>query len=126
MTVTAGSTEQAVLVCASDELARGEMRAVSLGRLPAVVIRLRDGSLHALVNRCLHHGAPLSRGRLAPGSRGTGGVGDYRADESVTALRCPWHGYEYDVRTGCTLFDPSRRLRRLTVWEEDGSVLLAP
>ena len=59
------------------------MRAVSLGRLPAVVIRLRDGSLHALVNRCLHHGAPLSRGRLGPGSRGTGGVGDYSADESI-------------------------------------------
>jgi nitrite reductase/ring-hydroxylating ferredoxin subunit len=119
-------SDQATRVCASDELAPGEMRAVSLGRLPAVVIRLRDGSLHALVNRCLHHGAPLSRGRLGPGSRGARGVGDYRGDESVTALRCPWHGYEYDVRTGCTLFDPSRGLRRLIVWEEDGSVLLAP
>jgi nitrite reductase/ring-hydroxylating ferredoxin subunit len=126
MSVTVGSTDQAVRVCATDELAPGEMRAVALGRLPAVVIRLGDGSLHALVNRCLHHGAPLSRGRLGPGSRGADGVGDYRADESVTALRCPWHGYEYEVRTGCTLFDPSRRLRRLTVWEEDGSVLLAP
>ena len=126
MSVTVRSTDQATRVCAGDELAPGEMRAVSLGRLPVVVIRLRDGSLHALVNRCLHHGAPLSRGRLAHGSRGAGGVGDYRADESVDALRCPWHGYEYDVRTGCTLFDPGRRLRRLTVWEEDGSVLLAP
>ena len=113
-------------MCASDELAPGDMRAVSLGRLPAVVIRLRDGSLHALVDRCLHHGAPLSRGRLGHGSRGTDGIGDYRDDESVSSLRCPWHGYEYDVRSGCALFDPSRRLRRLTVWEEDGSVLLAP
>jgi len=119
-------SDQATRVCASDELAPGEMRAVSLGRLPAVVIRLRDGSLHALVNRCLHHGAPLSRGRLGHASHGRDGVGDYRDEESVSALRCPWHGYEYDVRTGCTLFDPSRRLRRLTVWEEDGSVLLAP
>ncbi|HEX3975804.1 MAG TPA: Rieske (2Fe-2S) protein [Solirubrobacteraceae bacterium] len=119
-------SDQATRVCASDELAPGEMRAVSLGRLPAVVIRLGDGSLHALVNRCLHQGAPLSSGRLGHGSRGAAGLGDYRADVSVAALRCPWHGYEYDVRTGCTLFDPSRRLRRLTVWEEDGSVLLAP
>jgi nitrite reductase/ring-hydroxylating ferredoxin subunit len=117
---------QAIRVCASDELGPGEMRTAALGRLPAVVIRLRDGSLHALVNRCLHHGAPLSRGRLSYGSRGRAGLGDYSADESVSALRCPWHGYEYDVRTGCTLFDPDRRLRRLTVWEEDGTVLLAP
>ncbi len=119
------STEEAVRVCASDELAPGEMTAVSLGRLGAVVIRLDDGSLHALVNRCLHHGAPLSSGRLGPGSAGTG-VGDYRPDESVAVLRCPWHGYEYDVRTGCTLFDPGRRLRALTVTERDGSILLTP
>jgi len=125
MSVRVGS-DQATRVCASSELAPGEMREATLGRLPAVVIRLRDGSLHALVNRCLHHGAPLARGRLGHGSRGEDGVGDYRADASVDALRCPWHGYEYDVRTGCTLFDPSRRLRRLTAWEEDGSVLLAP
>jgi nitrite reductase/ring-hydroxylating ferredoxin subunit len=125
MSVSVGS-DQATRVCASSELAPGEMREATLGRLPAVVIRLRDGSLHALVNRCLHHGAPLARGRLGHGSRGEDGVGDYRADASVDALRCPWHGYEYDVRTGCTLFDPSRRLRRLTAWEEDGSVLLAP
>jgi nitrite reductase/ring-hydroxylating ferredoxin subunit len=119
-------SEQATRVCASHDLAPGEMRAVALGRLPAVVIRLCDGSLHALVNRCLHHGAPLSCGRLGHGSRGAGGVGDHRPDDSVDVLRCPWHGYEYDVRTGGTLFDPGRRLRRLTVWEEDGSVLLAP
>jgi nitrite reductase/ring-hydroxylating ferredoxin subunit len=125
MSATVGSV-QATRVCASGELAPGEMREATLGRLPAVVIRLRDGSLHALVNRCLHHGAPLARGRLGHGSRGKEGVGDYRADVSVDALRCPWHGYEYDVRTGCTLFDPARRLRRLTVWEEDDSVLLAP
>ena len=118
--------DQATRVCASSELAPGEMRAARVGRLPAVVIRLRDGSLHALVNRCLHQGAPLARGRLGHGSRGEDGVGDYRDDDSVDALRCPWHGYEYDVRTGCTLFDPARRLRRLTVWDQDGSVLLAP
>jgi nitrite reductase (NADH) small subunit len=108
-------SDQAVRVCASEELGAGEMRAAALGRLPAVVIRLQDGTVHALVDRCLHHGAPLAHGRLTHGSRGQAGVGDYSADESVAVLRCPWHGYEYDVRTGCTLFDPNRRLRRLTV-----------
>ena len=77
------ASDQATRVCASDELSPGEMRAATLGRLPAVVIRLHDGSLHALVNRCLHHGAPLSRGRLGPGSRGTDGVGDLRPDARV-------------------------------------------
>jgi nitrite reductase/ring-hydroxylating ferredoxin subunit len=118
-------TDQATAVCTSDELAPGTMRTARLGRVPAVVVRLEDGSLHALVDRCLHQGAPLSHGRLGHGSAGTGGVGDYRRDERVAAIRCPWHGYEYDVRSGCTLFDHRRRLRRLTVWEQDGIVLLA-
>jgi len=121
--VTATDAE-VVRVCASDELAPGAMRAASWGRLPVVVIRLEDGSLHALVDRCLHHGGPLSAGRLGHGSAGAGGVGDYRPDESVAVLRCPWHGYEYDIRTGCTLFDPDRRLRTLTVTERDDSILL--
>jgi nitrite reductase (NADH) small subunit len=121
VTTTVGDV---VRVCASDELAPGEMRVVSHGRLPVVVIRLEDGSLHALVNRCLHQGGPLSGGRLGHGSAGMSGVGDYRPDEAVAVVRCPWHGYEYDVRTGCTLFDPERRLRTFTVTERDGSILL--
>ncbi|MBV9804389.1 MAG: Rieske (2Fe-2S) protein [Solirubrobacterales bacterium] len=121
MTATAADV---VRVCASDELAPGEMRVASWGRLPVLVVRLEDGSLHALVNRCLHQGAPLSAGQLGHGSTGAGGVGDYRPDESVAVLRCPWHGYEYDVRTGCTLFDPNRRLRTFTVIDRDGLILL--
>jgi nitrite reductase/ring-hydroxylating ferredoxin subunit len=124
VTATADSPE-VTRVCASDELAPGQMLATHLGRLAVVVIRLDDGSLHALVNRCLHHGAPLSAGRLSHGSAGAGGVGDYRPDDSVAVLGRPWHGYEYDVRTGCTLFDPTRRLRALTASEQDGSILLS-
>ena len=116
---------EAVRVCGSGELAPGAMRPVSLGRLPVVVIRLDDGSLHAFVNRCLHQGAPLSAGRLGPRTIADE-VGEYRLDESAPVLRCPWHGYEYDVRTGCTLIDPARRLRALPVTERDGSILLTP
>ena len=38
-------------------------------------------------------------------------------------LKCPWHGYEYDVRTGCALFDERRRLRRVAV-EERGVIVV--
>jgi phenylpropionate dioxygenase-like ring-hydroxylating dioxygenase large terminal subunit len=50
MTATADSP-RATRVCASDELGPGKMLATQLGRLAVVVIRLDDGSLHALVNR---------------------------------------------------------------------------
>ena len=38
-------------------------------------------------------------------------------------LKCPWHGYEYDVRSGCALFDRRRRLRRVDVRDEDGLIV---
>jgi nitrite reductase/ring-hydroxylating ferredoxin subunit len=39
-------------------------------------------------------------------------------------LKCPWHGYEYDVRSGCALFDRRRRLRRVRVREEGGLIVV--
>lgn len=110
-------------VCDIDALAPGHMVATSLGPIPVVVIRSRDGSLYALTDSCLHHGAKLSKGavlnRLDPA-----GPGDYRPDPDGEVLRCPWHGYEYDIRTGCTVFDHTRRVRTFTVREEHGQIVV--
>lgn len=112
------------VVCKAEELGPGQMAAGELGPMPVVVVRARDGSLHGLVDRCLHQGGPLSQGMLMGKVDGTPGeVGSYQLACGVDVLRCPWHGYEYDVRTGCTLVDSSRRLRTVRVWEEDGKVL---
>jgi nitrite reductase/ring-hydroxylating ferredoxin subunit len=112
---------QSVVVCRAGELGPGEMVAARLGSLPIVVVRTRAGELHGLVDRCLHQGARLSRGRLLAATDGDA-VGEYRMLED-DVLKCPWHGYEYDVRSGCGLFDRRRRLRRVPVHEEDGLIV---
>jgi nitrite reductase/ring-hydroxylating ferredoxin subunit len=78
--------------------------------LPIVVVRTLDGELHGLVDRCLHQGARLSGGRLL------------HCDEREI-LRCPWHGYEYDVRTGCAVFDRRLALERIDVRVESGQIV---
>jgi nitrite reductase/ring-hydroxylating ferredoxin subunit len=110
-------------VCDVDDLAPGHMVATNLGPIPVVVVRSRDGSLYALTDSCLHHGAKLSKGAVLSGVKGIG-PGDYSPDPAGDVLRCPWHGYEYDIRTGCTLFDKSRRIRTFTVREEDGRIVV--
>jgi nitrite reductase (NADH) small subunit len=112
-----------VVVCASDELQPGDMVTALLDALPVVVVRTHDGELHGLVDRCVHQGARLSGGRLLPGTEGER-VGEYRLKEADVVLKCPWHGYEYDVRSGCALFDRRRRLRRVRVRERGGLVVL--
>ena len=88
------------------------MVAARIGILPIVVIRTFDGELHAYVDRCLHQGARLSGGSL---------LGD--AQDPRQVVKCPWHGYEYDVRTGCAVFDRRLALTRVQVVERNGLIL---
>lgn len=108
----------------SAELMKGSMKRVRLGPIPVVLIRTKTGVVRAYVDRCLHMGAPLSKGELGWSSDSSSDVGDYRVERDGEILRCPWHGYEYDVRTGATVFDQQRKLRRITVIEEDGDLIL--
>jgi nitrite reductase/ring-hydroxylating ferredoxin subunit len=43
--------------------------------------------------------------------------------EGRDVIKCPWHGYEYDVRSGCALFDRRRRVRAVRVRERGGRIV---
>jgi nitrite reductase (NADH) small subunit len=106
-----------------DELPAGEMRSVMVGQVAIVVIHGTDGRLRALRDTCSHHGARLSRGLLQPLVVGDD-VGD-RQLSSKLVVRCPWHGFEFDVDTGRCPADPDRaRVRAYAVTVEDGTVVL--
>jgi 3-phenylpropionate/trans-cinnamate dioxygenase ferredoxin subunit len=103
------------------ELEPGKFRAVTVDGLDVVVVRQLDGSIHALRDRCAHSGARLSHGRLIPKVVGAD-VDTYQLTKELV-LRCPWHGYEYDVATGRCLADPKHvRTRTYTVTVDDGTV----
>lgn len=115
-----------VEVCASDELEVGQIASAQLGPMPVVVVRAPDGSLHGLLDKCLHQGGRLSRGVLTGDSSNSSGVGDYPYERFGEVVRCPWHGFEYDIRTGCLLAQKDRCLRTFTVTEEDGKIFVSP
>jgi 3-phenylpropionate/trans-cinnamate dioxygenase ferredoxin subunit len=74
-----------------------------------------DGEFFALRNRCPHEGGPLCLGVLS-GLVSSESPGDYRYSRPGQILRCPWHGWEFDVRTGQSWFDPrSVRVRSYDV-----------
>lgn len=110
------------VVCHKDELAPGQMTPAQLGPIRVVVIRAMDGTLHALAAKCLHQGGPLDRGRLYAHTLTTDDVGQYAIDPEREILKCPWHGYEYDIRTGQTVFDETRCLQTFNVREEDAQI----
>jgi len=115
-------------VCRTHELGPGQMISGQVGPIPVVVIRATDGTLHAMVAKCLHQGGPLNKGKLYEHMTIVDDVGEYVPDKECEILKCPWHGYEYDIRTGCVVSDPSRRLQQFNVREEGDEIVveLAP
>lgn len=111
-------------VCHKDELEPGQMKPAQLGPIRVVVIRSMDGSLHALAAKCLHQGGPLDRGKLYEHTVTTSDVGQYVMDGDREILKCPWHGYEYDIRTGQTVFDETRCLQTFATYEEGDQVVV--
>jgi nitrite reductase/ring-hydroxylating ferredoxin subunit len=88
-----------------------------------------DGVFFALRNRCPHQGGPLCTGSLG-GFISSSGPGEYDYSRAGEMLRCPWHGWEFDIRTGQSWFDPARvRVRRYEVTiegQQSGAVDPAP
>ena len=82
---------------------RGIRRVEVAGRALCLV-RLGD-EFFALMDVCPHGGAKLSGGRLSSTVE-SDGPGHYRRCRQDEMLKCPWHGWEYDIRTGQSWSDP--------------------
>jgi nitrite reductase (NADH) small subunit len=91
------------------------------GREVGVVRDATDGSVWGIRNRCPHHGAPLCLGRVR--EREMGAPGRYELS-GRRVLRCPWHGWEFDLETGRCLDEPSLRAAVYEAEVEDGRVRL--
>jgi 3-phenylpropionate/trans-cinnamate dioxygenase ferredoxin subunit len=82
-----------------------------------------NGSYYALLNRCPHRAGPLCHGRLRPLITSTD-VGQVSYDREGEVLKCPWHQWEFDIRTGQALYDASKRVRIYQVMQEGDDVVL--
>jgi 3-phenylpropionate/trans-cinnamate dioxygenase ferredoxin subunit len=82
-----------------------------------------DGSYYALLNYCPHRSGPLCHGRLRPLITSTD-IGQVSHEREGEVLKCPWHQWEFDIRTGQALYDPAKRARTFEVWQEGDDVVL--
>ncbi len=106
---------------AEAELVRTGRLLARVGGREIGVLRLPDGSVAAIRNRCPHHGAPLCLGTVEP--RLVGEPGRW-ADSGRPVLRCPWHGWEFDLASGVCPDEPSLRVAVYPVRVEGGRVLV--
>jgi nitrite reductase (NADH) small subunit len=90
-----------------------------------------DGQLFALRNACPHQGAPLCLGSIG-GTMIESEPGEYVWAREGEILRCPWHGWEFDITNGQSIFNPHRtrvrsyRVSVATADDDDPSVETFP
>lgn len=100
----------------------GEFRIVAVGAREIGIIRLASGEYRAVLNHCPHRGAPICKGKVG-GTWPPCEPGQLTYDMEGGVLVCPWHGYEFDLKTGNELYQPKpSRLRMFPVTIRNGSV----
>ena len=99
-------TEKRFEVCPAAELGPGDRVITTLGGFSVGVFNI-DGEYYALKNDCPHQRAPLCEGALT-GTTVSDTPGEYDWQHDGQIVQCPWHGWEFDVTTGESVFNPHR------------------
>ena len=74
-------------VADASEVPPGRVKTVTAGTHSMALTNI-DGEFTAMDNRCPHQGGPLGEGSIEIG------------DDGQCWLRCPWHGWDFDPKTG--------------------------
>jgi nitrite reductase/ring-hydroxylating ferredoxin subunit len=93
-----------VTVAGVEDIPPGMVRPFKVGEAEIALAHC-SGGFYAVQGHCLHLQGPLGHGRL---------------EDCV--LTCPWHGWQYDVRTGQNEFDLAIQLQTYDVQVENGEV----
>jgi nitrite reductase/ring-hydroxylating ferredoxin subunit len=91
------------------------------------VFRL-EGEFFAYLNSCPHLDGPACQGVIVPLTTEAAGEDGKSAGRVFSSTRmnvvCPWHGMEFDIRTGEHPADRRFRLRRIPVQVSDNDVIV--
>jgi nitrite reductase/ring-hydroxylating ferredoxin subunit len=105
-----------------DDFREGQVTIVVASGREIGVVRWSD-DFFALANLCAHQRGPLCRGTLSPRLE-SGEPGAMELAEGAPVIACPWHGWEFDVRTGRAVWDEGYAVRTYPVQVENGRILV--
>ena len=95
-----------VKVAQINDLQNGKAKTVEAEGKQIALIK-KDGKFFALDNICCHMGGPIGEGSLE---------GD--------TIVCPWHGWNYNIKTGVSLINPGAKVSVFLVMVEGEDVFV--
>ena len=111
------------VVATTDEIAPGQRKVVAVEGREIVIFNLA-GDYVGILNRCPHQGGKLCDG-VVTGHITSSEPGRITYDRPGEIIRCPWHGWFFDLRTGQSWGEPERiKTRNYDVAVTDGGDLV--
>lgn len=107
-------------VASIEEIPSGAFKIVQIEQRSIGVYNVK-GDYYAVHNYCPHQGAELCKGVVC-GTTLESQVYEFIYGRDQEILRCPWHGWEFDLKTGKSLFSDKVRTRTYPVVVEDGQI----
>jgi nitrite reductase/ring-hydroxylating ferredoxin subunit len=98
----------------SDDYADGAIRIVEVDGRELGVVRWGN-DFFAVRNVCPHQAGPVCMGLVGPHISSGARPGELTLDVDRPVLACPWHGWEFDIRTGRSAADGGYRVRTYPV-----------
>lgn len=111
-----------LVVCSAEELAEGQRQLIEVDGLEIGFIRA-EGICYAFRNSCPHQGVPMIYGSVV-GTMVPSDPQEYVYGQHNEIIRCPLHGWEFNLKTGKSLFSPSVSVKKYEVEEEAGEIVL--
>ena len=94
------------VVAPTTDIPPGERKLFTIKGRPIAIFNL-DGDYFGMFNRCPHQGGSLCDGAVT-GLVQSSSPGQYNYGRRGEFIRCPWHGWEFDIRTGKSYCAPDR------------------
>lgn len=110
------------VVATIDQIPAGQRMLVTINGREIGIFNIA-GQYFAVGNRCPHNGASLCKGRIVSLVEANE-PGSYQVSRQGEMVRCPWHGWEFDLRTGKSRCEPDRtKVRSYDAKVEPGEAL---
>ena len=112
--------ETAYHIGAVADLDVGESLLVEINGIEIAIYHTKNG-FFAMSNYCVHQGGPLCEGPVT-GTVSQNSDGELTYDSNQEVVKCPWHGWEFDLESGEHLSRPQYSQPTYEVETRDGQL----
>lgn len=111
-----------LVVCSAEEMQEGNRQLIEVNGVKIGLIRA-EGVIYAFRNSCPHQGVPMLYGSVV-GTMLPSKPHEYVYAHHNEIIRCPLHGWEFNLKTGKAMFSPDVSIKTYEIKEENGEIVL--